>query len=80
MKISLYFARSLIMEQSPVCGVLWHSRHSQHSWKALGTATGLWAGQGGGPHISAFGSSKDAVCSHQHNDLKYVDRGISRNC
>lgn len=28
------------MEQSPVCGVLWHSQHSQHSWKALGTATG----------------------------------------
>lgn len=52
MKISLYFAPSLIMEKSPACRVLQHLWHDKHSWKASAKTSHRSPGEGKEPHSS----------------------------
>lgn len=52
MKISLYFAPSLIMEKSPACRVLQHPWHDKHSWKASVQTSHRSPGEGKDPHPS----------------------------
>lgn len=52
MKISLYFAPSLIMEKSPACRVLWHPWHGKRSRKASVKTSHRSPGEGKEPRPS----------------------------
>lgn len=75
MKISLYFAQSLIMEKSPVCRVIQHPWNGKRSWKALVKTSRR------SPRLTREGEKdliylllKTAETLHFYTDTKILDR------